>query len=234
MSREQVGAPLQGHRRGVSAAAVSNDCKWIVSGSYDKTLRVWELPSGKALGNPLVGRTKGVTCVAISSDDWFVVSGSHDGTVLVWESRSGKTCIGPLKQNYHVNSVCISRDNQQIVSIAHLSTVYVWSVTTGELLRFSRDRFTGAHLLWKAGYERDTDEEARRQRTHSKSAIIVYDQDIYIHDPRAKKRPITKVGHYDAQVRGWGVDINGKLWACLKNCELTTSTIVEDQGQRVS
>ena len=79
------------------AVAISHDCQWFVSASDDKTLRLWELPSGKAIGQPLVGHTDRVNCVAISSDDRFLISASVDQTVRAWDVRSGKTILGPLQ-----------------------------------------------------------------------------------------------------------------------------------------
>ena len=45
---------LHGHEDGVEAVAISHDCWWFVTGSDDKTLRLWELPSGKAIGQRLL------------------------------------------------------------------------------------------------------------------------------------------------------------------------------------
>ena len=79
----KVGDALHGHESWMDAVAISHDCRWFASGSRDKTLRLWELPSGKAIGEPLVGHIDCVTCVAISSDDRFITSGSSDRTVRV-------------------------------------------------------------------------------------------------------------------------------------------------------
>ncbi len=38
--------PIIGHNYSVSSFAISSDNKFIVSGSFDKTIRVWERESG--------------------------------------------------------------------------------------------------------------------------------------------------------------------------------------------
>eukprot|EP00361_Fabrea_salina_P007327 CAMPEP_0202439488 /NCGR_PEP_ID=MMETSP1345-20130828/36188_1 /ASSEMBLY_ACC=CAM_ASM_000843 /TAXON_ID=342563 /ORGANISM="Fabrea Fabrea salina" /LENGTH=324 /DNA_ID=CAMNT_0049054023 /DNA_START=21 /DNA_END=992 /DNA_ORIENTATION=+ len=74
---------LKGHGREVFSVAISSKDEFLVSGSADKTLRVWSLPSGQ-MTLVLTGHIKAVTSVAISSDDKFIVSGSYDTTLRVW------------------------------------------------------------------------------------------------------------------------------------------------------
>jgi WD40 repeat protein len=73
----------------VNAVAVSPDGRFIVSGSDDRTVKVWELESGRLLRS-LEGHTGGVNAVAVSPDGRFIVSGSSDRTVKVWELESGR------------------------------------------------------------------------------------------------------------------------------------------------
>jgi WD40 repeat protein len=73
----------------VRAVAVSPDGRFIVSGSDDRTVKVWELESGRLLRS-LEGHTDWVRAVAVSPDGRFIVSGSVDRTVKVWELESGR------------------------------------------------------------------------------------------------------------------------------------------------
>jgi WD40 repeat protein len=68
----------------VSSVALSGDV--IVSGSWDKTVRVWDRLSGECL-QILNGHGSWVSSVALSGD--VIVSGSDDNTVRVWDSTSG-------------------------------------------------------------------------------------------------------------------------------------------------
>ena len=71
--------------------AVSPDGRRIVSGSYDKTVAVWDLESGARL-HELTGHQGGVSSVAVSPDGRRIVSGSGDKTVAVWDLESGHGC----------------------------------------------------------------------------------------------------------------------------------------------
>jgi WD40 repeat protein len=73
----------------VYSVAFSPDGAHIVSGSYDKTLRVWDAQTGKELA-VLKGHSSYVYSVAFSPDGAHIVSGSHDKTVRVWDAQTGK------------------------------------------------------------------------------------------------------------------------------------------------
>ena len=67
---------LSGHVGGVWCVAMAGGV--LVSGSTDRTLRVWSATTGGCL-HTLVGHTSTVRCVLLANG--FVVSGSRDTTV---------------------------------------------------------------------------------------------------------------------------------------------------------
>jgi WD40 repeat protein len=79
---------LYGHTSVVRSVAFSYDSLWIVSCSYDNTVRIWDATSG-TIQYTLEGHTSGVTSVAFSSDGLRIVSGSYDGTVRIWDANTG-------------------------------------------------------------------------------------------------------------------------------------------------
>ncbi|KIM28371.1 hypothetical protein M408DRAFT_57282, partial [Serendipita vermifera MAFF 305830] len=81
---------LFGHTDIVSSVAFSPDGKRIVSGSSDKTVRVWDAETGQAVGAPFQGHDQGVNSVAFSPDGKRIVSGSDDKTVRVWDAETGQ------------------------------------------------------------------------------------------------------------------------------------------------
>jgi WD40 repeat protein len=79
---------LTGHAGGVTAVAVTPDGRHAVSGSYDHTVRVWDLSSGAPL-HTLEGHADAVWAVAVTPDGRHAVSGSRDRTVRVWDLSTG-------------------------------------------------------------------------------------------------------------------------------------------------
>ena len=61
----------------------SPDGKVLVSGSYDRTIRLWDIATGEQL-RTLEGHTYSITSVAVSPNGTTIASGSFDGTVILW------------------------------------------------------------------------------------------------------------------------------------------------------
>ncbi|KIN96777.1 hypothetical protein M404DRAFT_37725, partial [Pisolithus tinctorius Marx 270] len=118
---------LHGHTSEVSSVAFSPDGKRIVSGSSDKTVRVWDVEGGVQIGRPLEGHTEEVSSVAFSPDGKRIVSGSKDKTVRVWDVEGGVQIGSPLVGHTDaVESVAFSPGGKRIVSGSRDKTVRVW------------------------------------------------------------------------------------------------------------
>ena len=67
----------------------SPDSKKLLSGSWDKTIKIWDIDSNGTLitGPVLQGHTWEVWSVAMSPDGKFIASGSSDHTIRVWDGE---------------------------------------------------------------------------------------------------------------------------------------------------
>lgn len=81
--------PQAGHNDTVSAVAVSSDGAYALSGSFDRSLRLFDLASGKEI-RVLRGHTEAVRAVAFSKDGRRAISASSDRTLRTWELATGR------------------------------------------------------------------------------------------------------------------------------------------------
>ncbi|WP_258318266.1 WD40 repeat domain-containing protein, partial [Escherichia coli] len=71
----------------VSDVVISSDGQFALSGSWDGTLRLWDLTTGTTTRR-FDGHTKDVLSVVFSSDNRQIVSGSRDKTIKLWNTLS--------------------------------------------------------------------------------------------------------------------------------------------------
>jgi hypothetical protein len=129
---------LLGHEESVNGVAYSRDGKYVVSGSWDMTVRVWNMEKG-VCEHVLNGHTDKVICVAISPDGTTIVSGSDDKTIRVWNLKTG-VCEKTLEGHTdYVRSVAISPDGTTIVSGSYDKTIRVWNLKTGTCAKVCKD-----------------------------------------------------------------------------------------------
>lgn len=126
---------LRGHNHFVSDIAISSDGQFALSGSWDTTLRLWEISTGKCTRR-FVGHTKDVLSVAFSSDNRQIVSASRDRTVKLWNTLG--ECKYTFLEGGHTEWVSCVRfppvqNAQVIVSAGWDKVVKVWSSSTFRL-----------------------------------------------------------------------------------------------------
>jgi hypothetical protein len=123
---------LSGHDGAVTSVAASHDKKYIVSGSRDKSIIIWEPSMGK-LFKRLKGAKSAITSVDISPTGEHIVSGLEDNSVNIWNMKKGKLMHTLEGHKEAVNSVAFSPDGEYIASGSKDQTVKIWKVNTGEL-----------------------------------------------------------------------------------------------------
>jgi WD40 repeat protein len=73
-----------GHTSAVTAVALSQDHRWAATGGDDKTIRIWDIATGRE-ERVLIGPTDRVTSLVFSRDGQRLASTSADGTARVWD-----------------------------------------------------------------------------------------------------------------------------------------------------
>jgi len=127
---------LHGHGHFVSDVVMSSDGQYALSGSWDKTLRLWDLNTGKTT-RQFVSHTKDVLSVAFSADNRQIVSGSRDKKIKLWNTLA--QCKHTIEENQcHSDWVSTVRfspaaTNPVIVSAGWDKVVKVWNLSTCRL-----------------------------------------------------------------------------------------------------
>ena len=123
----------------------------LASGSWDRSVRVWDPLTGAPVGQPLTGHTDFVASVAFGTTGdgrLLLASGSRDRSVRVWDPLTGARVGKPLTG--HTGTVAsvafgTTRDGLLLASGSQDGSVRVWDPLTGTLVgkrigRFSRCR----------------------------------------------------------------------------------------------
>lgn len=128
---------LVGHNHFVSDLALTTDNAknlFILSGSWDKSLRLWDFSKGKTTLR-FVNHAKDVLSVAFSADNRQIVSGSRDRTIKVWNTLGQCKYTFGGRENGHKDWVsCVrfspSTENPLLVSASWDKEVKVWDMKT--------------------------------------------------------------------------------------------------------
>ncbi|GAB4294220.1 MAG: hypothetical protein Fur0025_30780 [Oscillatoriaceae cyanobacterium] len=123
---------ISAHLWGVNAVAISPDNQRLVSGSADKTLKIWDL----ATGDPILvldNHGEQVSAVAVSPKGFTFASGGSDRTVKLWGIESGKLLWSFEGHSGWILAVAFSPDGNILASGSADGTVKLWDLASATL-----------------------------------------------------------------------------------------------------
>ncbi len=138
---------LQGHTNTVDSVKFLPDGRYLLSASWDGTIRRWDLETGREVQRYNIPHEADsapprVYMIELMPNGQQFVSGSQDGVIRLWDIESGDILREYHGHSAQVNGVHISDDGALMASASggwdsngDDSTVRLWDVETGELLR---------------------------------------------------------------------------------------------------
>jgi WD40 repeat protein len=105
---------LTGHTDRVNVIAFSVDGKYLISGSDDNTLKVWDWQTGVEV-RTISGHTDDVNAIAFSVDGKYLISGSDDNTLKVWDWQTGEV-IATFTGESAIRCCAVAGDRVSIVA----------------------------------------------------------------------------------------------------------------------
>ena len=131
-------AVLSEHTEGVACVDFSSDGTLLVSGSWDKTTKLWDIQTGGVV-KTFFGHKRGILSVSISADSTTIASGSEGGEICLWNIQAGG-CYHTIQQQDSVQQIVFSPiDPQYLISVS--DTKVWWWGANGYQIRLPFDSF---------------------------------------------------------------------------------------------
>ncbi len=125
--------PLRGHEKPINTVVISKDSRWLISGSEDRTARIYDLRS-QTLGlgqTVLKGHREEVVAAAIAPDNRWIATGGRDNIVHLWKMpEQGNVPVSiPLPGHLGwISSLAASPDGNWLASAGYDKTVRLWDM----------------------------------------------------------------------------------------------------------
>eukprot|EP00041_Stephanoeca_diplocostata_P000883 m.17589 g.17589 ORF g.17589 m.17589 type:complete len:508 (-) comp11257_c0_seq2:159-1682(-) len=141
---------LKGHKWNVTGLHFHPTGSMIVSSSWDRTLRIWDVSSGlelKKLDRQM--HTAPVTSVRWHPNGALLASTSADNTTAIWDAATGKR-IRTLREHFGWVLMCsFAPDRTKFATASWDKTVRLWDPNTGELISTLRGHTKG---VWACAF----------------------------------------------------------------------------------
>jgi WD40 repeat protein len=120
---------LKGHTGSVKTVAFSGDSKLVATGSWDKSVIVWDAGTGRQVASPMQHDGPFWSAVAFSTDRRSIVAGCDDHTVRIWDIETARP-IGPkLPHEAALRTAVFTDDDSQIITGTLAGTIRRWDVS---------------------------------------------------------------------------------------------------------
>ncbi|CAE6432168.1 unnamed protein product [Rhizoctonia solani] len=134
-SEDTILRPVEGYTYGINCIGCSSNGRYIVSGSGERTVCLWDAQNGNLLLGPLEAHMGWVNSVAFSPDGACIISACGAGLVCTWDARQRNLTFSPNNASLDgITCVKFSSDGTRFVSGSEVGTICIWDTHTGGMV----------------------------------------------------------------------------------------------------
>ena len=219
---------LEGHTGSVNAVAFSPDGQQLVSGSKDKTIKVWDLKTGRRLSSRdedlgdiyAVWFTPDGKRIVAGSEGEKNLAGHSDQTIKVWDWDQKSMGVKTFKG--HINHVALTPNGEWVIS-EFPSGVTVWDL-----------KKVKNPLRLKATENSSSSPTIIAVTPDGRQAVFVYEGIIKVWDISLTQKPLVSGNLADAVLAEWKMEQQKPLIYKGNTEKITAIAITPDSQQIVS
>ncbi|MFT5326609.1 MAG: serine/threonine protein kinase [Planctomycetaceae bacterium] len=120
---------FRGHTGSISSLSISADGRRVLSGSWDKTMRLWDAQTGESI-REFHGHTEGIGGVALSPDGRRAASGAghlyRDATLRIWDVDTGRSLHEFAGHAHNIMAVAWAPNGEFLITSSLDNTIRRW------------------------------------------------------------------------------------------------------------